>query len=421
MPKHWKPISRKDGIIKVLNRKTGKVEWGFIIFVNGRSLQRSGFDTERDAKKFKYEEFMEKKYGYLVGSRAPENGNGNGHAYHVPPREPEAPGAATVTVEEAFEAYKRDRIAAGKKPKSAALCDAVRIYEYLAPILQEYKIVTLRDLAGYHKHLIDNRDAMQEYIEQRRLAGNSENTIKQHIRRIRTILNSLETTHPEVTDFKVPKFPKIEGTNGVREVWLTHEQLKDVLTAADPYLRDFLVVLYHTAIRSDKEMKRAFLRPAVDFTPRPYSPGGVVRFVGKTIGKTQKEDELLLSTTAAEILKRRYQVVAATGRPPERQHAFADPGYRMLAERFQAVCEKLGIKWGRKDGVTLHTLRHTTATHLGIAGFDDNVIRSITRHADPNAKGDTLNTVYKHKQASQIRAALEFLEKSTAYIDELSR
>src|SRR5262244_1421590 len=47
---HWKPISRKGGLLKVRDKRTGKIRYGFITTINGVKRQKTCFLNEKDAE-----------------------------------------------------------------------------------------------------------------------------------------------------------------------------------------------------------------------------------------------------------------------------------------------------------------------------------------------------------------------------------
>ena len=50
MGEHWKPISRKGGLLKVRDKRTGKIRYGFITTINGVKRQKTCFLNEKDAE-----------------------------------------------------------------------------------------------------------------------------------------------------------------------------------------------------------------------------------------------------------------------------------------------------------------------------------------------------------------------------------
>jgi len=47
---HWKPISRKGGLLKVRDKRTGKIRYGFITTIHGVKYQKTCFLNEKDAE-----------------------------------------------------------------------------------------------------------------------------------------------------------------------------------------------------------------------------------------------------------------------------------------------------------------------------------------------------------------------------------
>lgn len=87
--------------------------------------------------------------------------------------------------------------------------------------------------------------------------------------------------------------------------------------------------------------------------------------------------------------------------------AFMRPSY--LSRRFSAVCAALGLP----EGTHFHTLRHTHATWLLIAGADIRTVSERLGHAKP----ETTLAIYAHVMPGRDRAAAEAFARMAAGAD----
>lgn len=75
---------------------------------------------------------------------------------------------------------------------------------------------------------------------------------------------------------------------------------------------------------------------------------------------------------------------------------------------FRRLCESVDVRYGRGEGLTLHTLRHTCITNLVRAGVRESIIAALV--------GDTVQTIvenYVHLEKSDLAAAIQ---KGPSYV-----
>ncbi len=120
-------------------------------------------------------------------------------------------------------------------------------------------------------------------------------------------------------------------------------------------------------------------------------------------GKGKKDRVTLLSKTLLEILRRYYKVYK-----PHDYLFTGQMGGKYSERSAQMVLKKAASKAGIIRKVTLHTLRHSFATHLLENGTDIRYIQSLLGHSSP--KTTQIYTHITSKGIDQIKNPLDNLE-----------
>ncbi len=161
-----------------------------------------------------------------------------------------------------------------------------------------------------------------------------------------------------------------------REVWLFKDELRIVIAAADPVMRDFILLAYGTASRRAAVEKMEWTQ---------------VNFARKTIN--------LAKTGERKTCKRRPTVpmvdlqVLLQSRFEKRTNQWVLGSNRDLFYDFQKTLKKAGLEEveerdGRPAGkITPHVLRHSRATHLLEDGASIFAVAKLL--------GDTVTTVQR--------------------------
>jgi len=128
----------------------------------------------------------------------------------------------------------------------------------------------------------------------------------------------------------------------------------------------------------------------------------------KTEKKKHSIRQIPLSPTARAILIERMKVSTEDGHP----YLFTAGGSITVSMRrtLKMACEKLGIKYGRRDphGITFYTARHTATTELAHSNqVDVKTAGTFAGHSDA-----VMTLYYTHVNESVIQTAVDVLEKN---------
>ena len=94
-------------------------------------------------------------------------------------------------------------------------------------------------------------------------------------------------------------------------------------------------------------------------------------------GKGQKDRYAMLSPRLLDVLRRYYRAA----RPQEYLFPSWRQGRHMRAESLQIACREAALRAGIRKRVTVHTLRHSFATHLLENGTDIRIIQVLLGHS----------------------------------------
>jgi len=326
-------IWRQGNLVKTRDRRTQKIHWGYVKTLDGKKRTYTGFSNRKQA---------EEALSALI------------HQHHMqslgvaPPMPP-------VTYAELVDLYLAD--ARDRGVSASVLSNTKRTLERFAELLPED--VKLTSLTG---------EDLRRYRSQRLEDERHPHTIKYELKRLRTVFLSARRLFD--MNWEPPVMPEVKSVHQGREVVLSSGQITNLLAAATGDTRDLILLGLHTAMRIGE--LRALQRRHVDFTEGVDSSCGRLRFIGE---KGKREASLPLTAQAAGILRRR---LAYDGRPDD---LVFDVSYHSARRAFADACKRAEIPYGREDGMTIHTLRHSAASYLADLGVPSHVLKAITRHS----------------------------------------
>lgn len=274
--------------------------------------------------------------------------------------------ASTITLAEFFAAYYLPR---AKREKRSWATDELRFRKLIAPHLGHLplKAITKADI--------------QKFVDFVVATPAAPSTVKQYIGIIRSAFNmALETTvsgEPIVTGLNPATGLRLPAVHNNRERYLTGQEADILIKAASalryPDLHDAIVLSLNTGLRLGELRRLIWLDvdfPAKFLTVRDEAkrkPGGKVP----------------INAEAEKILHSRKGAAKPTDLvfPP----IFGKTSRENLSHEFHRLVEALGFNEGldksdRQRRVVFHTLRHSFASWLALAGVDIYRIKTLMRH-----------------------------------------
>ncbi len=170
-------------------------------------------------------------------------------------------------------------------------------------------------------------------------------------------------------------------TDNRRLRYLSSEEISRLLSAAAPRIRPIVVAALHTGMRRGE--LRSLERRDVDFSP------GIIHVLNTKNGRPR---EIPLDDTLRESL----------ARLPEHEGRLFD--FRNIRKLYETAVQKADLK-----DVNFHTLRHTFASHLVMAGVDLRTVQELLGH-----RSFEMTLRYSHLSSQHKRAALTTLENRWA-------
>ncbi len=181
--------------------------------------------------------------------------------------------------------------------------------------------------------------------------------------------------------------------------WATEEQVVRLLLAAEPYQTAYLralvqmgwreAELIHTRLGMDLNLKT--WRWVMHDHPPDHRCGCPDC---KADGWQPKGDNSYRALQVLGEVRDAIQKYLEDYPAGEGDYCFRDPATgriwtaAALAHDFRGLCERADVTYGRKQGITLHSLRHTCATNLIRAGVRESVVAKIL--------GDTVETIVRY-------------------------
>jgi len=265
-----------------------------------------------------------------------------------------------------------------------------RYDDYLSPFVVFFK--NFLPVHAADVRLIENRH-IREFLDfvQTRENGWSKKTLNGSIRLYRTFFTyALETRYCDqspMTKVKEAKLPP-----GDRKPF-SDDELEMIWQTVDPHWRPCLEFIAHTGLRKGEMINLVWENvnlnpkdPTITIAPREdWSPKS-----GKTL-------EIPLNPKALEIVEARkghHKTYVFTSRTGKKIHP--DEPYHAL----KAALEKLDLEG------TVHTLRHTFCSRLGVLGVDLKTITELLGHSDLKT-----TMIYLHTNKDHLRKAVDKLSE----------
>jgi len=226
------------------------------------------------------------------------------------------------------------------------------------------------------------REELQEFVDEMADGGAAPATIKQYLGIIRRVFNVAAETRLEGAALFTGPNPaqgiRLPAVQNSRERFLTGEEADLLIGAAKqltyPDLHDAIVLSLNTGLRLG-ELRRLTWRE-VDF--------GVAMVTVMDEAQRKPGGKVPLNEAALEILRARKRSAAGPAGlvfPP----ILGDRLRENLSHEFRRLVDRLGLNQGlapddRQRRVVFHTLRHTFASWLAVAGVDIYRIKTLMRH-----------------------------------------
>ncbi len=298
---------------------------------------------------------------------------------------------ASITLDEFFEHY---HLPKAKKEKRTWDTDKRRFYRLISP---KFGKIPLK--------AISNRD-VQPFVDELSEMGAAAATIKQYIALIRRIYNvAAGTLIGDIAAFtgtNPTKGVTAPAVHNARERFLTGEEVELLLEAASklksPDLHDAIVLSLNTGLRLGELQRLLWLD--IDFS------NGFITV--RDEANRKPGGKVPMNQAAEKILTERKRTVI------DKQSLVFPPIYGTvsrcdLSHAFHKLADKVGLNQGiddddRQRRIVFHSLRHTFASWLALAGVDIYRIKTLMRH-----KTLSMTMRYAHLLPDASREAIDQL------------
>jgi integrase len=273
-----------------------------------------------------------------------------------------------------------------------------------------YDLCALEHLKQYfiHKGIGDNRPIsdvtnklMEGYKTWRiKIGGVKKSTVNRELNTIKAAFRKavewgyLSTNlMSSVKRFKEPKrHPR----------FFSHEEIQKILSHSTRTIKDIAFFLLHTGLRRgelthlewndvDLKQNRIYIQPKNDWSPKDYEARTI------PLNKELKEFLLHLPRTGRHVFSK-----------PEGDRFIYHPN--ALTQTFIKILDQIGIK-----NASIHTLRHTYASYLVMAGVDITTVQKLLGHS---RVATTMR--YAHLSPDHLRDAADKLGKSFCHFSALT-
>ncbi len=256
-----------------------------------------------------------------------------------------------------------------KKEKQSWLIDEQRIAKAINPALGKFPLRAVQ------------REDVQKLMDKLVDEGNAPNTVKQYMCIVRRAFYMAAETIENGVPLFVGQNPatklRLPAVHNKRERYLTAKEVADLLDAAEklrfPDLRDCIILSLNTGLRLGELVRLRWLDvdiPAAIVTVPDEDmrkPGGKVPLNKDAIAVFRRRKKRHDSNRGERV----FPPVAGGA---ERTH---------LSHMFRRVADEVGLNKGITDPrhrIVFHSLRHTFASWLALAGTDIYRIKTLMRH-----------------------------------------
>jgi len=190
-------------------------------------------------------------------------------------------------------------------------------------------------------------------------------------------------------------FKRLKSDRNRQIRFLTNEEIQQVLNTANPFVSKVILILLYTGLRRselaflewkdidfENELILIQSKPEFGFHPKSYKP--------RSIPMCDELRKLLLDLPQAG----RFIFDDGNNHPLHSPNAY----YKMVMRAYK----KVGI-----EGATLHTLRHTFASHLIMNGVDPRTVQEYLGHSTIQ-----ITEKYSHLSKSHKKEAIKVLNFS---------
>ena len=273
---------------------------------------------------------------------------------------------ATITLAEFFKIHYLPR---ARKEKRSWLTDEQRINKLINPALGHLPLTSIK------------KTDIQEFVDEVSESGAAASTVKQYMAIVRRAYNI--ATEVMVGDQAI--FAGTNPTNGVklpsvknaRERFLTGEEAEKLISAASKLqrrdLHDAIVLSLNSGLRLGELRRLTWMD--IDFS------SSIINVLEEA--QRKPGGKVPMNTAAREALLSRKKTSEATELvfPPVYGQSFREN----LSHEFKRLTDKLGLNKGleandRQRRIVFHSLRHTFASWLAMAGVDIYRIKTLMRH-----------------------------------------
>lgn len=265
-----------------------------------------------------------------------------------------------------FENYEYD------KDTMIALKNELKLKNYSVKTQKAY-LGHVRRLLQYHKKCIDDidKDDVRRYLLELINRNKSPAYLDQTVSAIKFLFIDVKKCNDGDFDINRPKREKkLPSVLNVNEVFKIIESVDNLKHKA------IVMLIYSAGLRVSEA---AFLKIAdID------SQRNLIHIKG---AKGKKDRYTILANVTLELLRQYFKVY----KPEEWLFEGQKGEYHLTVRSIQKVFEKAAFKAGVIKKVSVHTLRHSFATHLLENGTDLRYIQELLGHASP-----TTTEIYTH-------------------------